>query len=1701
MKFQINLITIGSLLLLIFGYQNVNAQEVNVQENIAQEAYAIFAQNCLGCHGASGAYKDSLLLDRTALVDTQVVIPGNPEDSEFYKRLLGPTENGAQMPLNLPALSQTAIETIARWIDEGAPDWDVQQNINFIATDAILDSIQTHLASLDAFDRPSARYFTLTHLYNAGESPQTLSDYRIALSKLVNSLSWKFEITNPTPVDAAQTIFYIDLRRYEWNTGADVWALIEQAYPYNIEFDSATQPGLLEKLTQLRTETGSTVPFVQVDWFLATASLPPLYHDILDLPLTDRVLEAQLDVNVTGNIRNAPGISVWRAGFNDSGVSANNRVVERHTSPYGAYWKSYDFAGSAGSQNIFTHPLDFTHDGGEIIFNLPNGLQAYCLVDANGNRLDIAPIDIVSNPAATDPTVRNGLSCIGCHDQGMRTFKDSVRAAIEQDQNPPYDKTQALRLYPEQSVLDGLVQKDTQRFLQALEKIGGPFADDESRQRFFKRHENEPIQRFHEAFQRPLDASHAAAAVGLETSEFLTQIREKQSLKNLGLQTLIDENGTVKRDAWTSNFADVISALTTPDSGVSPTDPRPGLIPGEIVDIPDVNLRTAIETVLGKTPGDTIIAAEMATLERLELNEKDISDLTGLEFAINLNWLDVSKNNISDLSPIAGLIQLSELRLTLNPASDLSPLKRLKNLTGLWFADNRQVADISPLADLINLEKLHFSSPLILDLSPLTGLTNLTALEFNFMPVPDLSILTELVNLEWLRSWGTDISDLSPLMGLTKLVDLDICGGKVSDLTPLASLTGLKRLDMYQHQVSDISPLANLTELTSLVLNTNNISDISPLAALTNLRRLLLNENEIVDISPLAGLINLRELQLKDNPVSDFSPLDELLKNPEVKIYTTEIDFPDPNLRAALEAELGKASGDTITALEMATLEKLNLNGKDINDLTGLEFAIDLNWLAINDNNIPDFSPIAGLAKLTEFRFHRNPVSDLSPLAGLKNLTGLWFADTQVADLTPLAGLINLEKLDFASRHISDLSPLKNLKNLTLLWPRGARVSDLSPIAELTNVKSFLMWGSPVSDLSPFAGFTQLEHLDICGARISDLTPVADLTNLKVLRLADNKVSDLLPIAGLTGLTDLELRDNNVTDVSPIAGLTGLTRLGLNNNNISDFSPLDGIRENLKHFIWHGNPGFPEGGPKIAGPWLWVNFPETPVGVGISSKDFLSEASKGTVTEENIAINGAIEGKSVGSSVWTSYKLLPTGRIAEKKMLADVLNLPSPVHDDSGGILYGFVSVYSPREQETTMYLGAQGGLKAWLNGTVVFAGGDYGGRLDSYTQLLPVTLQHGKNVILIKIRLAGSAFVGFESGTEYTVSIPSVDYVLSKTPIHVDDTFTLDIRARDVYDMAGWQFNIDYDPTILEAVDVSEGDFLKTDSGATYFPESTIDNTAGKITGLSATLLTGTGVTGTGTLLSVTFFAKAGGETQLTLNNFQFGTIMGETIPAGPRKFVIEVGEQFTFGDVNRDGQVSVLDMITISQYSGQPASAYPQADVNGDGTIDIRDLILVSQNLSGSNVSASPSNIAVSGLELNPAMIQEWITAAQAQDDGSIVFRQGIENLQKLLASLIPEKTALLPNYPNPFNPETWIPYRLAKPADVAFTIYGANGAVVRTLALGHQAAGIYQSRSRAAYWDGRNALGESVASGVYFYTLTAGEFSATRKMLIMK
>ena len=136
-----------------------------------------------------------------------------------------------------------------------------------------------------------------------------------------------------------------------------------------------------------------------------------------------------------------------------------------------------------------------------------------------------------------------------------------------------------------------------------------------------------------------------------------------------------------------------------------------------------------------------------------------------------------------------------------------------------------------------------------------------------------------------------------------------------------------------------------------------------------------------------------------------------------------------------------------------------------------------------------------------------------------------------------------------------------------------------------------------------------------------------------------------------------------------------------------------------------------------------------------------------------------------------------------------------------------------------------------------------------------------------------------------------------------------------------------------------------------------------------------------------------------------------------------------------------------------------------------------------------------------LTAVEVQGWLTDAISLEVKGVIVKRGIRVLGQLLAALTPTATALLPNYPNPFNPETWIPYRLAEDAFVTLTIYDLAGQVVRTLEVGHRMASAYETRAKAIYWDGRNEVGEQVASGVYYYHLAAGDYAATRKMLIVK
>ena len=212
------------------------------------------------------------------------------------------------------------------------------------------------------------------------------------------------------------------------------------------------------------------------------------------------------------------------------------------------------------------------------------------------------------------------------------------------------------------------------------------------------------------------------------------------------------------------------------------------------------------------------------------------------------------------------------------------------------------------------------------------------------------------------------------------------------------------------------------------------------------------------------------------------------------------------------------------------------------------------------------------------------------------------------------------------------------------------------------------------------------------------------------------------------------------------------------------------------------------------------------------------------------------------------------------------------------------------------------------------------------------------------------------------------------------------------------------------------------------------------------------------------------------------------------------EPDDVYPVSDVNEDGQTDADDVCLVAAALWQTSPENPRTDVNADGIVNAQDVILVAENLDAPQVPGAPSNVRRSH-GITPEPVRQMLNLLRVADNGSLAFQHGIANLQHLLASMIPRETRLLGNYPNPFNPETWIPYQLAEPADVTLRIYSVDGRLIRTLALGHQPAGMYHSKSRAAYWDGKNEVGEFVASGVYFYTLTAGDFTATRKMLILK
>jgi len=620
-----------------------------------------------------------------------------------------------------------------------------------------------------------------------------------------------------------------------------------------------------------------------------------------------------------------------------------------------------------------------------------------------------------------------------------------------------------------------------------------------------------------------------------------------------------------------------------------------------IIIFPDANLESMVLwTALHKRQGD-IHQSDVVTLRYLDASGRGITDLTGLEYCINLTTLYLSDNQIKDISPFRGLTNLDWLILSNNQITDISPLGGLTKLDWLDLSNN-QITNIAPLSGLTMLCGFLLANNQITDISALVSNNSLSA-DSNINLIGnqlDISAgSATMANIQTLIDRGVTIyydpQFVDPIItfndaglasairdalmeehyleadihqsALASLRYLDASDRGITDLTGLEYCTHLSALFLNNNLITDITPLSSCTNLRVLnlsnlkpdwiTLDNNQITDISPLSGLTNLDWLILDNNQITDISPLGGLTNLCNLDLSDNQITDISPLSGL----------TNLWYP------------------------------LNLSNNQITDISPLGGLTKLNELRLSNNRITDISPLGYLSKLHRLYLDKNQVTDISSLASNYGLSAVsYYVNLSLNPLDISAGsatMTNIQtlidrgvtiyydpqgvdpivifkdaKLEAAVRyslggkqgdiHQSDMA------NVWGLYCEGQGITDLTGLEYCTNLYQLHLEQNQITDISPLSGCTNLSEVYLSNNRITDLSPLSGCYNLYLasleLHLEQNQITDLSPLSGIIDLSSLYLSDNRITDISPL-GLTQVFGLYLERNQITDISALSGLTE------------------------------------------------------------------------------------------------------------------------------------------------------------------------------------------------------------------------------------------------------------------------------------------------------------------------------------------------------------------------------------------------------------------------------------------------------------------------------------------------------------------------------------------------------------
>ena len=664
-----------------------------------------------------------------------------------------------------------------------------------------------------------------------------------------------------------------------------------------------------------------------------------------------------------------------------------------------------------------------------------------------------------------------------------------------------------------------------------------------------------------------------------------------------------------------------------------------------------------------------------------------------------------------------------------------------------------------------------------------------------------------------------------------------------------------------------------------------------------------------------------------------------------------------------------------------------------------------------------------------------------------------------IADLLPPPEVVLIPDADLAAavRKWLRLAPDDALTTHTMLNLRTLVAQDIG-ITDLTGLEyahalTYLhLEGNPglnnATLKSVLTGLTQLSELKLIKNRISDVSALAALTQLDVLDLRWNNISDISALAGLTRLTRLQLAANPISDISALAGLIQLTDLEFGGNSISDISALAGLTR-LTRLQLAANP----------------------------ISDISALAGLIQLTDLEFGSNSISDISALAGLTRLEMLTLSGNSISDISALAgltrlEILDLRN--NDISDVAPFSDISALAGLTRLEILTLSGNS-----ISDISALAG-------LTRLELLELRDNDISDVApLLALNLRGTRW----SITGLYLEGNPLSYASINTHIPA-------LQAKGI--------EVKFDNVAHPALAEISGDAQEGAAGALLASPFVVEAQDERGQPMRDVPVTFTIHAGGGILSSTTTKTDAEGKarTFLTLGWTPSTTTIRATADGIPT-YIHFTATATTLTDrlaedVNGDGAVDVEDLLLVAASIGAaPApGVMPNTDVNGDGVINNEDMLLVLAAL-----EAAPAAPALNDTQWTVTSLQRWITEAKQRNITDATFLKGIAVLEQWLADLLPKEMALLPNYPNPFNPETWIPYQLAEPAEVTLRIYAVNGGVVRTLALGHQIVGIYHSRSRAAYWDGRNEQGERVASGIYFYTLSTGDFTATRKMLIQK